>query len=368
MNRRFFYFTLLSLSISACSSVSKKHASGGFEYAEKQESKPFVVPKNLDDAKEHKKFMVNNKINHNGPVGKNMDIRAPSLVLPLAASSRVVVESEDAIIWFDKVIEDESLLTFIEQSVKDEIMSADVDYKKVQSQEKPTNSNVKVSAYESDWFNKQIESGWLFTEIESITSLRFRYELMTKPHGRSVSLKVSLIDFMKTDKEGGSKTIGSIDKHRAEIAMLNGVVAQVDYNYRLLQQENRLLRADQKLVTLGKNKQSDPAYIVEMSLDNLWDNMPIFFEKYGFDINDLNESKKIYYVDFTKPESSLWESIWGDEAPVIEIEEAEYQFSLKKMGDKNEQTVITIHNAKGKPLSLEVIQRIFPVIKVGLSF
>ena len=369
MNRRFFYFLLLSLSISACSSASKKHASGGFEYAEKQESKPFIVPQNLDKLEEHKKFMVSNKINHEGPVGKEMDIRAPSLVLPLAASSRVVAESDEAIIWFDKVLEDKDLLVFLEQSVVSELTSANVGYAIIKSQEKSTDSQIaSVSVYESEWFEKEVESGWLFTEIESVTRLRFRFDLAIKPHGRSASLKVSLIDYMRKDQQGDSKSIGSIDKHRAEVAMLNKMVSQVDFNYRSFQHENRLIRAGQQLVTIGSNDKDEPAFFVEMSLDNLWDNMPIFFEKYGFTISDLNESKKIYYVSYVKPDSSLWDSIWGDEAPVIDVEEAEYQFSLKSAGDEDKQTIVTIYDAKGKPLSLELVQQIFPVIKVGLSF
>ncbi len=369
MNHRFFYFLFLSLSISACSSINKKHASGGFEYAEKHESKPLAFPQNLDKPDEHKKFMVSNEINQTGPVGKDMDIRAPSLVLPLAASSRVIAESDEAIIWFDKVLEDRDLLSFLEQSVISELTSANVGYTLIKSQEKsPDNQISRISIYESEWFEKEVESGWLFTEIESVTSLRFRYELAIKAHGRSAYLKVSLIDYMRKDQEGDSKHIGSIDKHRAEIAMLNEMVSQVDYDYRTLQHENRLTRANQQIVTMGMNDQDESALIVEMSLDNLWDNMPIFFEKYGFTISDLNESKKVYYVNYVKPESSLWDSIWGDEAPVIEIEEAEYQFSLKEIGDKNEKTVVTIFNAKEEALSLETVQRIFPVIKVGLSF
>ena len=128
MNRRLFYFSLLSLSITACSSVGNKRALGDLDYANKSEPKPFVVTEGVDKPNTHNDFVITDKINHEGPVGTKMDIRSPSLVLPVAASSRTVAESSDAIIWFDKVLEDTELLTFIENAVIDQLTSDKVDY------------------------------------------------------------------------------------------------------------------------------------------------------------------------------------------------------------------------------------------------
>lgn len=369
MSRQLFYFSVLSLVLSACSSNDNKSAQGDFDYAKKQESKEFIVPENLDKPAQQQEFLISNKINHQGPIGKNMDVRAPSLVLPLAASSRVVAESDESIIWFDKVFEDKDLLTFIQNSLVSQLMSDEVGYDAVSSP-KVDNDKLKgkTEVFESHWYHSELETGWIFKNIELSTSLRFRYELYLKPHGRSVSLKVTLIDYMKTDNVGGTKTIDPIDKQRAEMAMLNEIVSQVDYSYRLHQRENRLMRSNQKLVTIGENKESETAYVVEMALDNLWDNMPIFFEKHGFTITDLNETNKIYYVDFTKPETSIWDSIWGDERPVLEVNDAKYQFVLAPLDDKNEKTSVTIYNADGEPLTLEALERIFPVMEAGLSF
>lgn len=369
MSRQLFCFSVLSLALSACSSHDNKSAQGNFDYAKKQEAKEFIVPENLDKLEKKQKFLISNKINHQGPVGKKVDVRAPSLVLPIAASSRVISDSDEAIIWFDKVFEDKDLLTFIKSAFTDQLTSDEVTYDSIDAAKfRDENLKGKTEVYESQWYHDELETGWLFTDIESSTSMRFRYEFYTKPHGRSVSLKVSLIEYMKTDNAGGTKSINPIDKQRAEMAMLNEIVAQVDYNYRLQQQENRLMRANQKLVSIGENKNAEAAYIVEMALDNLWDNMPIFFEKQGFTITDLNESNKKYYVDFVKPDGSLWDSIWGDEQPVIDIENAKYQFVLAPLTANNQQTSVTIYNADGEPLPLETLERIFPVMKMALSF
>ena len=369
MSRQLFYISVLSLTLSACSSVDNRRAHGDFDYENKPEAKELIIPENLDKLRNNQEFKITSKINHQGPVGKDMDVRAPSLVLPLADSSRALSESDSAIIWFDKVIEEKDLLTFIKGAFFNKLTTDGIGYKLIESTNTSDGSvQGQTELYESQWYHNEVETGWLFTEVELSTSMRFRYEFFSKPHGRSVSLKVSLIDYMKTDAVGGSKSIDPIDQHRAEMAMLNEIIGQVDYNYRLDQRDNRLMRANQKLVTIGENKAAEASFLVEMSLDNLWNNMPIFFEKYGFVITDLNETNKTYFVDFNKPENSLWDSIWGDEIPVVDLNGTKYQFVLAQADENDQKTSVTIYNEDGTPLPLEALKHIFPVIEMGLSF
>lgn len=356
MNRRILYFSLLALSISACSNVDNKRAVGDFDYAKTPEAKELVVPAGLHTPAKHREFAVSNKINHDGPVGEQVDVRAPSLVLPVAASSRVIPESEESLIWFDKIIEEEDLLPYIHKAVVDQLAESDIGLTLVDGQ---------PNTYESDWFHREEESGWLFTYIDVSESMRFRYELTAKPHGRSVSLKVTLAEYMKTNWDGGSKKMDPIDQQRAEMAMVNEIIGQVDYMYRLEQRKIRIMRAEKKMVSIGENPEAEPAYIVEMELDYLWSNLPVFFENHGFVISDLNETKKIYYVDFVAPEVSVWDNIWGDEAPVVDILDAKYQFVL---ADQGEQTVLTIYDVNGNVLPVATLERIFPVMELGLSF
>jgi outer membrane protein assembly factor BamC len=348
--------SLLALTVAACSSVDNKHAVGGFKYAKTPEAKKLIIPEGLGAPKDHPDFNVSNEINYNGPIGKNVDVRAPSLVLPVAASSRVIIGSEESIIWFDKILEDRDLFEFIELALKNELLSSEVELKVVEG---------KTGIYESDWFHSEVESGWIFKSVDVSDSIKFRYQLEAKPHGRSVSLQVSLIDYMKADQDGGDNSINPIDQQRVEMAMINEVIGQVDYMYRLEQREIRIMRANKQMVAIGENPESEPAYIVEMDFDYLWSNLPIFFEKHGFVISDLNESKKIYYVDFVSPEIGLWDKIWGEELPVVNIADAKYQFVLTKMA---EQTALTIYDADGNALPIETLERIFTVMESGLSF
>ena len=349
-------FSLLALTVAACSSVDNKHAIGGFEYAKTSEAKKLIMPEGMDPLRQRPDFQISTEINYNGPIGQYLDVRAPSLVLPVAASSRVIAGSEDAIVWFDKILEDRELLTFIELALTNELTSAEVSLKPVEDE---------PGVYESDWFNSESESGWIFKSIDSSESIRYRYQLIAKPHGRSVSLQVSLIDYMKTDLKGVGKSINPLDQQRAEMAMVNAIIGQVDYMYRLEEREIRVLRANKEMLVIGENPQAEPAYIIEMDMDYLWSNLPVFFEKYGFVITDLNETKKIYYVDFVRPDMSIWDKLWGDDAPIVDILDAKYQFVLTKIDN---QTALTIYDDNGNALAIETLNRIFDVMEPGLSF
>ena len=246
---------------------------------------------------------------------------------------------------------------FIYSAIEEQLATDDVQLSVVDVQEK---------IFESDWYHNEIEGGtWPFTSILSSDSIRYRYTIVSKSHGRSVSLQVELLDYMKTDKSGGSKNIDIIDQQRAEMNMLNEVISQVDFQYRLKQRENRLLRANQKFVSLGENSKAEAAYIVEISADLLWSNLPLLFEDHGFSIEDLNETDKVYFVDYVQPESSLWDSIWGDDLPVVDLPNGKYQFKLESLDEKSS---VTIYNDQGTALPASTLDNIFEVIEPGLSF
>ncbi len=356
MDRRSFYLSVIALSVSACSGTSSRHASGDFNYATQQEATPITVPANLDTPQPRNEYHIPTENEVTGPIGKSVDVRAPSLALPIAASTRVVAERDDAIIWFDKVLEDRDLTAFIGDAVKDNLAENNVAI---------AMESADGTILESDWFHNEKESGWLFTEVESAESMRFKYLLDTKPHGRSTSLKVELIDYMKTDASGGSRVMNPIDKHRAEMAMLNQVTGMVDYKYRLQNRELQIMYANQSLVSIGKNPEEEPAYVVDMEKDLLWSNLPVFFERQGFEIDDLNEDQKLYFVTYKKPSVGFWDSIWGDEVEVLELEEKPYQFKLTPIGNKS---VLTIYQDNGEVLPEETLDRVFDVMEKALSF
>jgi outer membrane protein assembly factor BamC len=342
--------SLIAFALAGCSSVNTtRQAQGDFDYVNKAEGKPLVVPAPLKKPNFGHQYDISNQINHEGAVGEKLDVRAPSLVLPVAAGARVDMQDKSAMIWFDQVVESKPIVPFVRHAIEQELN--DKQSAIVKSDER---------TMETDWVVYKEEQGYWWWKKEVIKDKKkFLFTLTPKSHGRSVGLSVELIDFQ------GDEPLDPIDKQRAEVTLLNDVIGQVDYQYRLFQKERKELRANQQLVTIGSDNKEQPAYLVEMSLDDLWSNLPVFFERFGFTIKDLDESKKIYFVEYKKPESSFWDSIWGDEKPVIDLPNGNYQFRLNAADD--ELTSVTISDDKAV-LSAETLSHIFTVIEPGLSF
>lgn len=356
MSRHTLYLSLLSIALVGCTTVNSKQAEGDFDYLTQKPGKVLQIPAELDTPAYSDDYAINEKANSKGQIGTNLDIRSPALVLPIAESSRVVLKEATTTVWFDKVFEDTDLKDFIHKSLNE-----------ITKRENVSLTKQGEDTYLSDWFlNENIIDNLVFDDLDSVESMRFKYTYDVKSHRRSLALHVELIEYMKTDNEGGSKEIAPIDKKRAEVEMLNEIISQVDYEYRFQQQKNRLAKASKDLVVVGTNKEGEASYIVEMDFDILWDSMTLFFGEYGFKITDLNETKFIYFVDFDKPELGFWDALWGTDIEVVDVKYAKYQFQLSRIDKKH--SAVTIYDENGKALSMETIERISPIMKKGLSF
>ena len=357
MNRKYLYLSLLSLSIAACSNVSHKQANGGFEYAKNDEVSPIAIPENLVKPKQNEKFSVP-LTEVEGPIGESVDIRAPSLVLPIAASTRVEGNDGEAKVWFDKILEDKDLLGLIRNVVEQKAKQDNVELQPV---------NTENTVFDSTWYTSKKEAGlWMFKEVEETEQVRFRYSLGSKPHGRSVSVEVDVIEYLKTNSTGSTSEMNSIDKHRAEMNLLNQIIGEVDFKYREFKRDTIIEKMNNNVLSIGMNSDNDKTYIVAMETDLLWSNLPQFFVEYGFTVTDLDESKKLYFVDFIKPGTGFWANIWGDEKPQLNLPDGKYRFDLDHMSE--DKTSLTLLDENGNPLSLETIEELLPVMEKGLSF
>lgn len=361
MNRKLFCFSLLSVTIAACSSGgsggSGHQAEGDFDYANKSEAKSLTVPTGLLEPKQKQEFYIPEVKDTNSPTGEDMDIRAPSLVIPMAASSRIEGNEGKAQVWFDQVIDEQVLLDFIRDAVKSQLVSDGVALTAV------GDDNL---VFESDWYRNEKEGGyWFFKEVVESESIRFKYTLEAKPHGRSVAINVDLIEYAKKDLSGSTTEINSIEQHRAEMAMLNTLIGEVDYQYRIYSHELLQSKAKEIDIALTSNQDNEPALLASMDLDTLWSNIPTFFRDNNFEITDLDESKHIYFTTFKKPEPSFWDNVWNDEKPSLNLNDGKYKFMFAESDNK---TLVTILNENDELLPSSTLEDILPAMKSGLSF
>lgn len=341
------------LTLAACSSPGNKNsARGSFEYAKLEEPAVIAIPDSLDKPRFSDHYKINDKINTQGPIGAKVDIRAPALALPLATGTRVEPDDNSATIWFDQVDDTTPLVDQISRAINDYFAEIKVQL-----------SNSQTNEFSSDWLNKYRDTGfWFWQSQEVVESGKYKITLVPKPHGRSLMLTAELVDYKSVDS---NKTINPIEKQRAEVALVNEIVAQVAYQYRVDLFERQQSIAIEDMVTKGQTDEGSDAIIVKLPFDSLWDNMPLFFDKYGFTQTDLNETKKLYYVDYVKPDASFWDSVWGDEIATLNIPDASYQFKLVKSG---KDTAVMLLDEEGNPVPDSLIDENMSVLIEALSF
>ncbi|WP_394174217.1 outer membrane protein assembly factor BamC [Thalassotalea litorea] len=351
MNRRTLYLSLLTLAVSACSTVeTRKQAKGEFDYVNQDVPQALIIPNHLTQPAKDSEYDVPAIEGTSGPIGKALDIRAPALVLPLASGSRVDEFDKTAQIWFDKIDDDSDLENVVVSAIENYLQEEGVGLTSKQD-----------TKLESDWFHQETKSGfWLWEDTQTSESWRFKYSLVTKPHGRSVGLNVDLIEYQS--KKNGD--IDPIEKERIEMAMINAVSAQVDYEYRLNLRDQRLAKANRKVVTLTE-VEGQAAYLVDYPQQEFWELLPEFFERYNFSVTDLNESKFVYMVNYERNDPSLWDGIWGEDVGVIDLEDGTYEFHLESKQDK---TLLKIINDQKEVLSESVLETNFDIMSSALTF
>lgn len=361
MKRSFVLILLGVFTISGCSGTSSNLALGKFDYIDKTEGKPLVIPDNLTKPNKNTKFTIK-PLAVKGDYGKDIDVRSPSLVLPIATASRLEKNSSKAYVWFDQVIDDEELYPFILSSVKEMLDDKGVSLLAVNEQDKH---------FQSSWLIKEdVYDYVLYSKLVGVENSKFDFYFDVKPHGRSVGVQVVASGFMKTFKDIGSTSErGYIEQQRAEMQVLNSIIEKVDFRYRSYQNVSRNERENQQVVSIGKNAKREATYIVEMELDTLWSLIPEFFDEHGFNVIDLNQPTKEYYLDYERPSNSIWSYLGiSQKVPVIKLEKGKYQFKLRESSNNSTRTDVTIYDAEGNALSKEVLESIFPVIEEGLSF
>ncbi|MDN3653034.1 outer membrane protein assembly factor BamC [Thalassotalea ponticola] len=358
MERRIFYISLLGLALSACSSVeTRKQAKGDFDYVNIKPSAELNVPESMTPPAQSNRYQIPQLQQTDGVIGAALDIRAPSQVLPLASGSRVDEFDKSAAIWYDKVDDNRDLKTVVVSAIKNVAKDENVEF---------VEQSDDGNRFESGWFTTEQESGiGPFKDVESIEKWRFAYSLVTKPHGRSIGLNVELVEYFKQDQQGTSTTLSALEKNRVEMEMLNSVTSELGYLYRLNRRDDAIARANMQIVTLADTANGEPALSIDFKRDQLWTYLPGFFEQYNFTVTDLDESNFIYDVQYTQADNSVWQTMWGDDKPVLTLADGDYRF---KLVERDGKTDLLITDKDNNNVGEQVLKENFESLEPGLSF
>ncbi|MBB1369904.1 outer membrane protein assembly factor BamC [Pseudoalteromonas sp. SR45-4] len=241
--------------------------------------------------------------------------RPPAQVLTVAKGSWVEETDKNARVYFDKNDGIDDLDEFIWESIN--AVLAD-------NNTQATKADKLLGIIETDWYAIiKPEESWLWNSDESIDLERFKFTIEEKSHQRTASLSAELIDFK------GDEPLSDLFKQQLEVRALNQVISEFDYRYRQLEVD---MRKRQGIISLemGFDNKGNAALVTEQSYEAVFDRFSGFLERLSFTIVEINPDTGLITADYKKPESSVWDSIWGDEVTQLPIDEGQYQILVSK--------------------------------------
>ncbi|WP_372762230.1 outer membrane protein assembly factor BamC [Pseudoalteromonas sp.] len=292
---------------------------------------PLKVPASLSQPAQDPTYKMDVGQYNNNPDATNY--RPPAQVLTVAKGSWVEETDKNARVYFDKNDGIDDLDEFIWNAIN--AVLADND-------SKATKADKASGIIETDWYAiVKPEESWLWGDDESVDLERFRFKIEEKSHQRTASLTAELIDFK------GEQSLTDLLKQQLEVRALNQIISEVDYRYRQLEVD---MRKRQGIISLemGFDNKGNAALVTEQSYNDVFDRFSGFLERLSFTIVEINPDTGLITADYKKPESSVWDSIWGDEVTPLPIDEGQYQILVSKT--KQGGTSLTWMDNQGETL------------------
>lgn len=270
-----------------------------------------------------------------------VDARSPVLVLATAASSRVEEGERDSRVWFDRTDTTGDLVPFLQQMLTSQFAEQNIALS-VQDD--------AALVYHTDWVTREKETGfWFWSGVEQSERARFRVAIEPKPHGRSASIVVSMLEHQYFDESGALSTA---DVKRREAALLNQIIDRIGKEEIVVAAANKARAPDVSLEP-GMDAQGNPALLTTQPLEVTWSQLETLFTELDLTVTDRNRSTYTYYLKYEKQSVGLWSKIWGaTKKPELPVAEGDYQMVLSR---SNNQTAISLRNKDGGALDVQTV-------------
>ncbi|MBR9727244.1 outer membrane protein assembly factor BamC [Shewanella intestini] len=347
---------LLLLAVTACSTpIERRQVNGNDDYTNVQVSPLLTIPAGLSEPNYSKEYDIPKVAAQvaNSPVGKQLDIRPPLQVLPMAEGTHVEEGSDNIKVVIESIDNDVNL--------KQEIFADVIGYLN-KNNINIRNQDTTTGVIETDWIKSTevMDSSLWGADKEYILRQRYKFTVDVKPHGRSGDLKIDLVEHEESfDEEIQDILLTSDDKRRYTIDMLNNAIAYVSVNREKALREARIKRSLGIKLSLVRPTEEQGAYwLADAKYDNTWDRLRVVLPELGFEIVDMDKSKGLYYVTLDDS-GGFWSSIWGDKD--LNLEKGNYRIMIEE-GNEPDNTKILFKHVDDEPIADEAIIEVYDKI------
>jgi outer membrane protein assembly factor BamC len=346
---------LLSISalllLSACSnSVSRKQASGNFDYLEVKEAEMLKVPEDLHRPPLSNRYELPDVRSPHNIIGPDVLVHSPRLVLPLVSGSHVEEGSEKATVLFDQIDDSKAL----DATIWDTVLTY-LEVSEIGVEEFDRENNVLIT----DWVvsRDNTEASWYeFTEEAAPQARKFKLTVELEPHGRTAKLNVEKIGYIDENGVSQMANASPFDLRENEVNFLNYIIQEYDFGIRLAQNQRIAMIREGFNSELGFNPDGDPAFVVDAIYENTWPRLLLVLRKMGFDVIDLDQSSGLMFVKFNGENDSWWEGMFADDR--IDLEKVNYRLLVQGVGEK---TAITFKDSDNNAFEVKKVTDLFAV-------
>ncbi|MGL5047945.1 MAG: outer membrane protein assembly factor BamC [Shewanella sp.] len=343
---------ILVAAVAACSSpLDRRQANGNDDYVQAEQAPLLKIPAGLKTPPYNKEFDVpalGSKVNAS-LYGKNLDIRPPLQVLPMAEGTHVEEGSDNIKIVVESI--DNAV------DLKQELF-ANLDGFLAQKGIAVRSRDVDKGSIETDWIESRevIESNMWGSDKVYLLRQRYRFDIETRPHGRTANMVIHLVEHEEFyDDKVKQVLLNGEDKQRYTIDMLNSAIAYISIKRDQATQANRLKQTLGINVDLVTPEEGKAYWTAKAPYKQVWDRLRLVLPEMGFEIADMDSAKGLYFIKF-EDNSGFWSSLWGEDK--LTLKEGSYRLLLED-GDTADETKLFLRDGEDQPLSSDLASGVF---------
>lgn len=344
---------VLIMAVSACSTpMDRRQANDVKKYGKTSTadtSAALIIPEGLNEPSYSNEY----KIPALGPkanpllVGESLDIRPPLQVLPMAEGTRVEESSDSIKVVIESIDSDINL----KQEMFDVLKSF-----MGQNQLTASLEDFEAGVIETNWIeNEQVlESSLWGSDTTYSLRQRYRFDVAVRSHGRSGSIAISLIDHQEFANEKAQEVLLSgEDKRRYTVDMLNNAIQYMGLKRKQILKAKKVRDSMGIAANLEESQELGAYWVANANFEQVWDRLRTVLPELGFEIIDLDQTRGLYDVDFTK-DSGFWSSLWSDAD--VNLEEGKYRILVEAAGKA--KTHIFLRDSADAMLDAELIKQV----------
>ncbi|MER2492020.1 outer membrane protein assembly factor BamC [Catenovulum sediminis] len=347
-------FTVGAIMMLAGCAGQPKKADGGYEYTTIKPAKEIVVPAKLAKPISDRQYQIEHKKPVNGKVGEAVSIFPPRLVAPIVTASHIDELDPRTTIWFEQTEQVKDLEEAIWNAVRGYLNKQDVEVARFAA---------SAGVLESEWFNISREEGWGFWKDERvIDKQKYRFWVKMKPHRRSGSLTVELVERQPLVDDYAKYVL--TDDVALATEMLNSVVGHFEYRLRLDAENRRVQYVKGIVASLATAPNGDPAVLIDAPYEHSWIRMIEALDYYELLLTDVNKIQGRIHARVKRDNSGFWSGLFGNGDDAFGLEKGDYVIELIR---QEAQTYVVINDLTLTPVEKSQLEKILPKLKERLA-